>query len=103
IWILLHMLGHGGILCRSEGRLSRQHQHWASVFIKSAVRDDDEVLPRISHAIQVQRFHRLSDYTQSLAWPLELPARDGNHAVGLQVVEVFAKCVDSIEIVFAHR
>ena len=33
----------------------------------------------------------------------ELPAGDGDHAVGLQVIEIFAKGLDGVQIVFAER
>ena len=32
----------------------------------------------------------------------KFPARDGDHSIGLEVIEVFAECLDGIEIVFAE-
>ncbi len=58
---------------------------------------------RVLHAHFMQRFHGLRNHAQRLARLGKFPARDGDHAVGLQVFEVFAKRLDRVEIVFAER
>ena len=50
----------------------------------------------------VQRLHGDRDHTQSFSRLLEFPASYGDHAVRLQVFEIFAKCFSRIKIVLAE-
>ena len=45
--------------------------------------------------------HRHGDHTQRLARMPELPARDGDHSIGLEMVEIFAERFHRIQIVLA--
>ena len=97
----LDVVQHRLLLFQGEGRLLGQHQHRTSVHVQRAVADHDEILRAVRYAELTQRFHRLRDHAQGLARLGELPARDGDHAVRLQVLEVFAEGLDRVQIVFA--
>ena len=60
-------------------------------------------LPRVSATPSLmQRLHRDRNHAQGFARLLKLPAGDGDHAVGLQMFEVFAEGFHRIETVFAQ-
>ena len=48
-----------------------------------------------------QCFHGHRHYAERFARLLEFPARDGDHAIRFQMLEIFAECLHGIKIVFA--
>src|SRR5437763_750281 len=93
----LSLLGDG------ERRALGQHKHGDTVFVQVPFGDHDEVVFCISDAHFMQSFHRNGNHAQRLAWLLKLPARDGDHAIGLQMLEILAERLDRVKIVFAQR
>src|SRR5579863_3003920 len=50
----------------------------------------------------MQSLHSDRDHAQGLAWLAELPARDGDHPVGFQVLEISSKRLHGIKTVLAQ-
>ena len=98
----LDVIQHSLLLLQGEGRLLRQHQHGTPVHIQRAVADHDEILRAVGHTELAQRFHGLRDHSQGLARLGKLPARDGHHAIRLQVLEILAEGLDGVQVVLAE-
>src|SRR6185437_5583202 len=97
-----NMSSNSRILLRRKCGFFGQNQHRAAVFIEAAVGDDHKVVVRIGNAQLMQRLNSLRYHAQGFTRTLKLPARDGDHAIGLQMVKVFAKSFEGIKIVLAQ-
>ncbi len=100
--VVIEMRDHRRLFRRSERSFLGQHDDRDAVCIELALRGDDEIAGGIGHAQAMQRFHGHRDHAQSFARMAEFPAGDGDHSVGLEVIEIFAERLDGIEIVFAE-
>src|SRR5215471_14394993 len=100
--ILAEVLGDGRLFVGGEGRLFRQHDHGDAILVERAFGSDDEVARRAGDAQPVQGFHGEGDDAQGFPRMVELPARDGDHSVGLEVLEILAEGLDGVQIVFAQ-
>src|SRR5579863_8427014 len=82
--------------------LLRQHHDWNSVFIQIPFGDYDEIPRWILDSLLMQRLHSDRNHAQGFARLTELPARDRDHAIGSQVLEIFPECLHGVETVFAQ-
>ena len=86
-----------------ERRLLCEYDDRNSVFIQCAFGNDDEVASWIRDAELVKSFRGDRDNAEGFTRFAEFPARDGDHAVGLEVFEVLAKGFDGVKTIFAER
>ena len=61
------------------------------------------MLVRVWNPEFVQRFYGLRHHSQCLSRLTELPARDRDHAIGAQVIEIFAEGFHGVKVVLAER
>ena len=103
LWVFAEMIGHRRFFCGRERSLLGQHDDGDAVFVERSLRSDDKVAGGIGHAQAMQGFYGDRYYAQGFARMAEFPTCDGDHAAGLEVIEIFAEGLDGIEIIFAER
>ncbi len=80
----------------------REYADIDSIFIQPVLRHDYKVRRRVWNSELVKRIHGNGDDTQCFTRLAELPTRDGENAVPLEMVEIFTERLGSVEIVLAQ-
>ena len=92
---LVHFLG-------GERAALGQYHDRNSVRVQMPFRHHDEIAGGVRHSHFMQGLHRDRNHAQGFAGLLKLPARDGDHSIGLQMLEVFPEGFDGVQAVFAE-
>jgi hypothetical protein len=96
------MVPHGCLFLPRKRTLLSQHDYGTPTYIQRASGHYHKVTRRIGHSHFVQSFDRYGNYAQSFSRLLEFPSCDGDQSVRLQVLEIFAKRLDRVQIVLAE-
>ena len=79
-----------------------QYHDRNAIRIQVPFRNHDEIAGGVRHSHFMQGLHRNRNHAQGFAGLLKLPARNGNHSVRLQVLEVFPEGFHGVQTVFAE-
>ncbi len=96
------MFPHTALLLEGKGSALGQHGNRDSVLVQVSFGNHHEVAASIRNPQLMQGLHRHRNHAKSFTRLLKLPARDGNHAIGLEMLEVLAESFDCVEAVFAQ-
>ena len=97
-----HVFPHPAKFFRGEGRAFGQHDDRNSIRVQMSFGNHDEVAGGVGHSHFMQGLHGNRNHAQCFAGLLKLPAGDGDHPIGLQMLEVFAESFDRVQTVLAQ-
>src|SRR5437763_11586029 len=101
--VVVEMILNCGLFLLGESSLLGQHYDGDPVFIQRSLRGHNEVARGIGNTQRMKSLHGYRNNAQSLTRLAEFPACDGDHAFGLEMLEIFPEGLHGVKIVFAER